>query len=397
MDQFALQNGTGLGIQCAGVFLIAILSFFMTRSIRRLSLDYWSVAWGCLSISLVALLFYFRFGAYSPVFLPVYIFGEIAFGLLFVAGCRNYVDGSQIDKQHFKLLIWTALAALLLAQIPAGFTAIFVPHALIMAGLFGWAFVSLLPARRAGRSSAGIKVMSVALVLLTLNFLHYVPVYAYRTWIGPETQFDYLAFAALYDMILEILLGFGTVMAVMEDVKREVEAANVELTAARDRLEILVRLDPLTEALNRHAFYSMIEKAPEVVTDPVSGCVVVIDIDNLKPINDSLGHAAGDAAIREVARSVRSVIRADDLLFRWGGDEFLILLFNISETEARNRIADLNAALSRTMLPNSTNPVPLVVSYGFAQFSGLGSVEQAIEKADGAMYARKQARRSMTI
>ena len=92
-----------------------------------------------------------------------------------------------------------------------------------------------------------------------------------------------------------------------------------------------------------------------------------------------------------VARAVRAVIRADDLLFRWGGDEFLILLFNISESRVHARIAEINEALAATPLPNTTKPMPVLVSYGLAAFTSMGDIEQAIEKADGEMYARKQA------
>ena len=173
--------------------------------------------------------------------------------------------------------------------------------------------------------------------------------------------------------------------------RQEVEAINRELVAARDKLETLARIDPLTEALNRHAFYSLVANKPSTPSVMQPGCVVVLDLDNLKPINDSLGHSAGDAAIRAVARAVRAVIRADDLLFRWGGDEFLILLFNISERRVHERIAEINQTLAVTPLPNSTKPMPVLVSYGLAAFASMSDIEQAIEKADGEMYARKQA------
>src|SRR5262245_17050548 len=123
----------------------------------------------------------------------------------------------------------------------------------------------------------------------------------------------------------------------MEDVNREVRAANQELIAARDRLQSMVHLDPLTDALNRHAFHSLVNRPDETVLR--SGCVVVVDIDSLKPVNDSYGHAAGDAVIRAVAKGIRSLIRADDMLFRWGGDEFLVVLFNVYEPHVRKRIA----------------------------------------------------------
>ena len=177
------------------------------------------------------------------------------------------------------------------------------------------------------------------------------------------------------------------------EARHEVEVANRDLIAARDKLEVLARIDPLTEALNRHAFYSLVDGDQEAKRLGASGCVVVLDIDNLKPINDSLGHAAGDAEIREVARAVRSVIRADDLLFRWGGDEFLILCFNISEAAASKRITEMDASLAFTSLPGASEPVRLIVSYGLAAFSGSRGIETAIDQADEAMYASKQARK----
>jgi diguanylate cyclase len=79
----------------------------------------------------------------------------------------------------------------------------------------------------------------------------------------------------------------------------------------------MARVDPLTASLNRHAFCSMAEGYR--ATGEASGCVAVVDMDALKPINDSLGHTSGDAAIRAVARAIRQVVRADDLVFRWGG------------------------------------------------------------------------------
>ena len=383
----------GLTIQCAGICLITILSFFLTRSIQRKFLDYWTAAWICLFMSLLSLAIGFRVPSMHKLYYSIYFLGEYAFGYLFAHGCRNYASGERLTQRHLYWLIPGAALCLTLPQISDDFNIPFIPHAAILAGLFATAFKWLQPARGQNRHSPGLRVMSVALVLLTLDFLHYVPILAYVKITGETVPMGYLQYTSIYDLILETLLGFGTLTLVMDNARHEVEATNRELVAARDRLEVLARIDPLTEALNRHAFYSLLEKR----TDParnIPGCVVVLDIDNLKPINDSLGHTAGDAAIREVARSVRSVIRANDLLFRWGGDEFLIIFFNISESVARERIAEIDLSLALTRLPGSSAPVPVIVSYGLATISAMSEIEQAIEKADSAMYAHKQARKS---
>ncbi|HWP42628.1 MAG TPA: GGDEF domain-containing protein [Blastocatellia bacterium] len=387
------QSILGLIFQSVGIFLITSLSFFLTRSIRRTSLLYWTAGWIFLSLALMSLIAAFRFANARSAFYTIYFLGEYAFSFMLVAGCRNYATGALLAIGHMRLFVPFAVIAAIFPHLTDDFDKAFIPHSAIMAALFASAFFALQPARRRGKPGPGLRVMSVALALLALDFAHYVPVMFYIKFIDQSIKLPYLQYTSIYDLILEILLGFGTVMVVMEDMRQEVEGMNKELIAARDRLEVLARIDPLTEALNRHAFHSLLEKKQDPPAGAVSGCVVVIDIDNLKPINDRWGHTAGDAAIREVARCLRSVIRADDLLFRWGGDEFLILLFNISEAEARKRIGDLDAALTETRLPGSQDVIPLIVSYGVARFNGIDQIEQAIEKADGAMYERKQSRK----
>ena len=175
--------------------------------------------------------------------------------------------------------------------------------------------------------------------------------------------------------------------------RREVEQANQELLRARDQLELLAKMDPLTEALNRHAFHSLLRNPEDGVESMTSGCVAVLDIDNLKPINDTWGHSTGDKAIRAVARAMRSLIRADDMLFRWGGDEFLVLMFKLPKEEANRRIEKLNSILEENCERWTGKPVIVTVSHGVAGFDSLSELGHAIETADQAMYARRSERR----
>lgn len=392
-----MDSNVGLAIQCVGILLIALLSFFTMRSVGDASQKYWTAAWVCLALSLSSLLMAFRGVGPKEIFYPLYFLGEYAFCLLLIAGCRNYSTGARLDKRHAFALVPATATAFALPYVSTDFNDLFIAQASIMACFFAVAYVALGPARRRDRLSLGVRVMSVALVLLAINFLHYVPVFGAREspW-GIAFLARYLKYTSVVDLILEIMLGFGTVMVSLEGVRREVEAANRDLTEARDKLEMLVRVDPLTEALNRHAFHSLLSKDGGEMdgASNVSGCVAVIDLDNLKPINDSLGHAAGDKAIRAVASAIRSIIRADDLLFRWGGDEFLVLLFGLPEHEARRRLDTLNARLAReanTWMPDASC---LTVSHGLAGFDALAQLHDAIERADEAMYRSKQARKA---
>jgi len=392
MQSPELTSTAALIIQCAGIILIAVLSFFMRQSIRRKSLDYWTAAWVCLSVALAALVFVFYYPALNHILSPVYFLGEYIFGLMFAVGCRNRANGSTLNRGHLRWLIPAVIVAVLLPWLSDNFNRLIIFHSAIIAALLSWAFFSLQPARARRQSSPGLKVMSVALLLLALEFFSYVGIFTLVAFSNSPT-IGYLSYSSVYDLILEILLGFGTVMVVMEDVQHEVEAANRDLTAARDRLEVLVKQDPLTEALNRHAFYSLLERNRDPLKTDFSGCVVIIDIDNLKPVNDSIGHTAGDAVIRTVANVIRSVIRANDLLFRWGGDEFLILQFGVSATEVRGRIQGLNKSLTGISISGFPDTVTVSVSFGLASFTGLNQIEPAIEQADSEMYASKQGRK----
>ncbi|HEX6044375.1 MAG TPA: GGDEF domain-containing protein [Pyrinomonadaceae bacterium] len=179
--------------------------------------------------------------------------------------------------------------------------------------------------------------------------------------------------------------------------RREVELTTRELVDARDQLELLAKMDPLTEALNRHAFHSLLRHPQSGEEAKTSGSVAVIDIDNLKPINDTWGHAAGDKAIRAVARAMRSLIRADDMLFRWGGDEFLVLMFKLPEAEANRRMEKLNQILEDNCERWTGMPVTVTVSHGVAGFDSLTGLGAAIEAADKTMYAQRNHTRGVRL
>ncbi|PYS83141.1 MAG: hypothetical protein DMF67_10205 [Acidobacteria bacterium] len=389
-----MDSNVGLAIQCVGIGLVTLLSFFMMRSIQGASQRYWTAAWSCLSLSLSSLIVGFHVAGAKNLFYSLYFFGEYAFGYMFMAGCRHHATGARLTRRHLIALAPSVGIAAALPWLSDDFNDLFMVQASIMAALFAAAFLAMGPARRSGQVSPGVRVMSFALLLLALDFLHYVPVFGARNGVwGFVVPEGYLKYTSIFDLTLETLLGFGTVMVLMEGVRREVEEANRELTEARERAERVARVDPLTEALNRHAFHTLLSR-DGCGREGTSGCVAVIDLDDLKQINDTFGHAAGDRAIRAVAHAVRLVVRADDLLFRWGGDEFLVLMFGMPESKARQRLDSLNGRLAHTPLGEAHAPAPLSVSHGLARFETFGQLQHAIEEADGAMYEGKQARKA---
>lgn len=386
-----MDSNVGLAIQCVGILLITLLSMFMRSTIKSNALSYWTAAWASLSLSLISLFAAFRLGSTQTIFHSCYFFGEYLFGLFFVAGCRSQLSRASLNRKHSYFLIPAIVVSLVLPYAWRDFNDMFMVHAAILSVLFMISFFTLRKGWRGRDTSPGIRVMSVALLLMTIDFVQYVPTFGARKGLfGFTVPSSYFHYTSLFDLMFEILLGFGTVMVLMESVHNEVESANRKLTDARDQLELLVQMDPLTEALNRHAFHSLLRR-PEsgLESTATSGSVAVLDIDNLKPINDTLGHTVGDKAIRAVARAMRSLVRADDMLFRWGGDEFLVLMFKLPQPDASRRLAKLNKILDENCERWIGESVKVTVSFGVAGFTSLTDLGQAIEQADKAMYATK--------
>jgi len=386
-----MDSNVGLAIQCVGVLLITLLSMFMRSSIKSNALNYWTASWASLSLSLIALFVGFQLDSKQTVLYSCYFFGEYIFGLLFIAGCRAQTTGATLSRKHAYFLIPALIISLALPYASRDFNDVFMIHAPIVAVLFIISFFALRKRPRSEEPSPAISVMSTALLLLGISFLVYVPTFGARKGLwGFTVPESLLHYTSAFDLLFEILLGFGTVMVLMESVRREVEMANRKLLQARDQLELLVQMDPLTEALNRHAFHSLLRRPEAGHTDSTtSGSVAVLDIDNLKPINDTWGHTVGDKAIRAVARAMRSLVRADDMLFRWGGDEFLLLMFKLPQPEASRRIEKLNKILAENSERWIGLPVNVTVSFGVAGFTSLADLGQAIEQADKAMYAQR--------
>jgi diguanylate cyclase (GGDEF)-like protein len=385
-----MDSKIGLAIQFTGIFLITVLSLFLRRSLKSAISGYWLVAWSSLSASLFCLSLAFSYEEFAKPLYTMYFFGEYIFGLMLVTGCHN-LSGSESPtlrkKSIFLPFIVIAFALTFLAQ---DFNLVFNLHAFILAAFFLAAFYVL---RNSEIKTFGWRVMRVALLLLALDFFHYFILFsALLAGYDVSLPFGYLAFNPIIDLVLEILLGFGMVIVILEKVLGDVRVSNEKLREAHEKLEHLVQTDPLTTAFNRHAFYGFLKKRGDA-EKTVSGCVGFFDIDNLKPINDRYGHAAGDLAIRAVVKAIRGVMRAEDLIFRWGGDEFFVIMVSMNEEMARSRMDRLEAMLTDIMLEGTNERLTVGVSYGFKDFAEISELEQAVKCADEEMYRRKQERK----
>ena len=228
-------------------------------------------------------------------------------------------------------------------------------------------------------------------VLLVVDFFQYFVVFTARQYLIVNA--DYLSYNSIIDLTLQILLGFGMVIVLLEQVLVDAKVANEKLKVAHERLEELAHMDPLTAALNRHAFHGYLKRQADA-DQKVAGCVGFFDIDDLKDINDGNGHAVGDVAIRLVVRAIREVIRGEDLIFRWGGDEFFVIMIGLDAQTAYQRMARMEALLTNVDVKGAAQPLTIGVSRAFENFADLADLENTIAKADAMMYLNKQQRKA---
>jgi diguanylate cyclase (GGDEF)-like protein len=165
---------------------------------------------------------------------------------------------------------------------------------------------------------------------------------------------------------------------------------------ARDlkREHAMQESDALTGLYNRRGF---IARLWNLLEDRRRGAlsVAMIDQDGLKAINDRWGHAAGDAAIVQVASALKATQRTTDVAARFGGDEFALLMPDTDLAGAARLLERVQAALDTHPLPLA--PVPVVVSWGIAQAEpaeGLADAEGLLERADVALYAMKRGKQA---
>lgn len=382
-----MDSKIGLIIQLNGVILITVLSLCLRRSLQLTPLKYWTMAWLCLSFALICLRLAFSYEDFSSFLFTYYFLGEYLFGFLLVAGCRSLDGEYQLKARAELVMVPFVIGAIGLPYIASDFNDVFNVHALALAGFYATAFYWL---RKSKHASFGWHVMHASLALLALDFLFYSLVFSARLFTSFST--DFLSYNSIIDLVLQTALGFGMVIILLEKVLNDFKDTNEELMTAQKKLEELVNTDPLTAAFNRHAFYGFVRRQGEEPTAS-SGCVGFFDIDDLKAINDCFGHAAGDMVIRAVVRSLREIIRAEDLIYRWGGDEFFVIMVSMEAGMAESRMERLDTLLQRVYLDGIPEPISVAVSRGFTNYANPADLENAIKSADSAMYRRKQVRK----
>lgn len=360
--------------------LLLLLYFYR----RKLYIVYWIAGWLISAASLLLTAYPYPGKAVRYLAYGISQFLGIIAALVFVVSADAYRAPPKWRRGYgfviLPLLIWFALAPLALGPL-----AVFAPGHLLMAGgLTAAAFAYLVlawPKRMLGATLIGLALLAIAGTQMWLVVAAQQP---------DSPAVSRIAFISL---VLNLVMALGMQLMTFEDMTTELRSTNRQLEAAEWNLRQMVTTDALTGCRNRRFFDQVIGSELQRHRRyrlPLS--IVFVDVDRFKVINDTLGHEAGDRVLQQVAGFLKRNVREADYVFRWGGDEFLVLI-SCTEDDALRKARELQRAFARTEAPQLPDGVGL--SIGCAEVpDDTSDVMALVKMADERMYENKRALRA---
>jgi diguanylate cyclase (GGDEF)-like protein len=375
-----MMSPTHLASGGAAIITCLLLMLYLYR--RSPYIPRWTAGWACLAISLGIDPSGRTADTFGALTAAGSQFLKVGVGLCFLAAANAYRRDSRVPRVPAPIVL--ALTAwFVVAAVAWGSPVVFVSGYALTAAVLAMAGIAhatiLLQVRMLGAAVIGA---ALTIAAATNLWLMLSPVARG----GPALSDAFFVELALY-----LITALGMQLMTFEDMTGELKSANSQLQAAQIELRHMVVTDSLTGLHNRRFFEEIIAHELNLhrrYGTPLS--LVFLDIDRFKSINDTLGHAAGDNTLRDVATFLTRHIRNADYVFRWGGDEFLVLL-SCREEEARRKGYELQSAFSRSPAVAGL-PEGVGLSFGCAEVSALAeSATEALQLADERMYADKRA------
>ena len=368
----------------SAAMVIALLLLLVCLYRRRLFILWWMAAWLLLAGSMTAVARPYGNTKLGWLAYGVAQFMGVLSSLTFVVAADAYRQRPRLRRTYALVLLPVAIYFVFL-PVALGPAIVFtMGHLLIAGGMAAAAAAHLLLLRQT--RLLGATIVGVALLALA----------GLNVWIGavsrqPDSTAATPALVAMTVVFLVAALGMQ--LMTFEDMTYELRRTNRRLEFAQSELRQAAITDALTGTRNRRFFDEVIGREMQRhrrYKTPLS--ILFIDIDRFKMINDTLGHETGDRVLREVSSFLLRNIREADYVFRWGGDEFVVLISCV-EQEAGRRAVALQQAFAAS--PEVANlPAGVALSIGCVEVpSDATDILPFIQAADERMYADKKRRR----
>jgi diguanylate cyclase (GGDEF)-like protein len=195
-----------------------------------------------------------------------------------------------------------------------------------------------------------------------------------------------------------VMLAISQLSGQLSDMRTRLKTQKIALEQALAHIREMAARDELTGLPNRRRMMTLLqEHATRHARGGPRFFVCIIDLDHFKSINDTYGHAAGDAVLRAFATQAQVVLRTTDMIGRWGGEEFLLLLTETPPGDPTLGVARLRESLAELPASPALYDLRVRFSAGFARYEDGEPIDQAIERADRALYAAKSAGRNRSV
>ncbi|MFW5714210.1 MAG: diguanylate cyclase domain-containing protein [Brevefilum sp.] len=207
----------------------------------------------------------------------------------------------------------------------------------------------------------------------------------------------------LFEELKDMTEAFNTMSIAlekqMEELEQQVQERTEELEAAKEKMEHMAKHDALTGLPNRWLFDEQLEQSlrlAERKEEPLT--ILMIDLDNYKEINDTSGHLVGDEVIKNVGQRFEETLRGSDLVSRWGGDEFAVLLYDVCEREDVEKVVEKIFSAFQQPIQVEGTSFMVKMSVGVACYSMDGEdMVTLLKHADAALYSAKEDRERNSI
>ncbi|TQN03028.1 diguanylate cyclase (GGDEF)-like protein [Acidovorax temperans] len=215
-----------------------------------------------------------------------------------------------------------------------------------------------------------------------------------------EPDYPTVVAAAYVGMVVVVLLSSTFLTTRVQSTREHLRRQKAELAQALEQIRQLATHDDLTGLLNRRAMLDRMQLEQRRSLRSGSPLLIAqLDIDHFKVVNDTHGHAAGDLVLQSFADTVRRNVRDTDVLARWGGEEFVLLLCDTPAADAVALMERLRQAVQAMQVPvaQGGQPITVTVSIGLARHTPADPLAGTLERADRALYAAKAGGRNRVV